>query len=98
MSDPVVLDIQVEPNKGAGAFAIGVPVRRAVERIQQSGMLFRDVDVTYSDDNSASSDFVFHLRPFGLNLHFDASEQRLKVIEFSRFDCVNIKHGEKEFR
>ena len=71
----------------------GSYINDVLEYVQKNGMKLRSNAIVYNALEPLRSDIVLDLRDFGLRLRFDASSQRLKLIDCYDLDKVALSYG-----
>uniref|UniRef100_A0A3B3I521 Phagosome assembly factor 1 n=1 Tax=Oryzias latipes TaxID=8090 RepID=A0A3B3I521_ORYLA len=91
-----MLDLEVVPERSLGneqwEFALGMPFSQAVSILQKHCRIIKNVQVLYSEQTPLSHDLILNLTQDGIKLLFDATNQRLKVIEVYDLSKVKLKY------
>ncbi|TKS73764.1 UPF0183 protein C16orf70 -like protein [Collichthys lucidus] len=91
-----MLDLEVVPERSLGneqwEFALGMPLAQAISILQKHCRIIKNVQVLYSEQTPLSHDLILNLTQDGIKLLFDATNQRLKVIEVYDLSKVKLKY------
>uniref|UniRef100_A0A3B5B8D0 Uncharacterized protein n=1 Tax=Stegastes partitus TaxID=144197 RepID=A0A3B5B8D0_9TELE len=91
-----MLDLEVVPERSLGneqwEFALGMPFSQAISILQKHCRIIKNVQVLYSEQTPLSHDLILNLTQDGIKLLFDATNQRLKVIEVYDLSKVKLKY------
>uniref|UniRef100_A0A8D3E123 Phagosome assembly factor 1 n=1 Tax=Scophthalmus maximus TaxID=52904 RepID=A0A8D3E123_SCOMX len=91
-----MLDLEVVPERSLGneqwEFALGMPLAQAISILQKHCRIIKNVQVLYSEQTPLSHDLILNLTQDGIKLLFDATSQRLKVIEVYDLSKVKLKY------
>lgn len=100
-----MLDLEVIPERSLGnehwEFILGMPFCQAVHILQRECRTIKAVQLNYSEQNPLSTDLVLNLVNECVRLIFDATSQRLKIIEVYNLNVkpsvVKLKYCGKAF-
>uniref|UniRef100_A0A8C5H4K9 Uncharacterized protein n=1 Tax=Gouania willdenowi TaxID=441366 RepID=A0A8C5H4K9_GOUWI len=96
-----MLDLEVVPERTLGneqwEFALGMPFPQAVSILQKQCRIIKNVQVLYSEQTPLSHDLILNLTQDGIKLLFDATNQKLKVIEVYDLSKVKLKYCGVDF-
>ncbi|KAI3370840.1 hypothetical protein L3Q82_007366 [Scortum barcoo] len=70
----------------------GMPLAQAISILQKHCRIIKNVQVLYSEQTPLSHDLILNLTQDGIKLLFDATNQRLKVIEVYDLSKVKLKY------
>ncbi|KAJ0069529.1 hypothetical protein NL108_008480, partial [Boleophthalmus pectinirostris] len=70
----------------------GMPLAQAISILQKHCRIIKNVQVLYSEQLPLSHDLILNLTQDGIKLLFDATNQRLKVIEVYDLSKVKLKY------
>uniref|UniRef100_A0A672Y8U1 Uncharacterized protein n=1 Tax=Sphaeramia orbicularis TaxID=375764 RepID=A0A672Y8U1_9TELE len=91
-----MLDLEVVPERSLGneqwEFSLGMPLAQAISILQKHCRIIKNVQVLYSEQTPLSHDLILSLTQDGIKLLFDATNQRLKVIEVYDLSKVKLKY------
>eukprot|EP00064_Thunnus_orientalis_P002367 superscaffoldBa00000169_g2374 len=91
-----MLDLEVVPERSLGneqwEFALGMPLAQAISILQKHCRIIKNVQVLYSEQTPLGHDLILNLTQDGIKLLFDATNQRLKVIEVYDLSKVKLKY------
>uniref|UniRef100_A0A8C6NVW9 Phagosome assembly factor 1 n=1 Tax=Nothobranchius furzeri TaxID=105023 RepID=A0A8C6NVW9_NOTFU len=91
-----MLDLEVVPERSLGneqwEFALGMPFSQAICILQKHCRIIKNVQVLYSEQTPLSHDLILNLTQDGIKLLFDATTQRLKVVEVYDLSKVKLKY------
>eukprot|EP00123_Amoebidium_parasiticum_P000783 comp11683_c0_seq1/m.6221 comp11683_c0_seq1/g.6221 ORF comp11683_c0_seq1/g.6221 comp11683_c0_seq1/m.6221 type:complete len:426 (-) comp11683_c0_seq1:175-1452(-) len=83
----------VIPGKSIGPFVVGMPLSVAIDYLKQQFREIKSVDLLYSERQPLQVDIVVRLNRDGLQLRFNPSTQRLKIVEVFDPSCVVLSYG-----
>uniref|UniRef100_A0A8C6M4C7 Phagosome assembly factor 1 n=1 Tax=Nothobranchius furzeri TaxID=105023 RepID=A0A8C6M4C7_NOTFU len=94
-----MLDLEVVPERSLGneqwEFALGMPFSQAICILQKHCRIIKNVQVLYSEQTPLSHDLILNLTQDGIKLLFDATTQRLKVVEVYDLSKVKLKYCQR---
>jgi len=91
------LEMEIFPAVGLGPFVLGMPIRNAIEIIQQQQSLILHFELKYCKENPLASDILLDLVDDGLLLRFNPISQRLGSIEIYETKKLDIAYGNTIF-
>ncbi|CAG8627547.1 8467_t:CDS:10, partial [Paraglomus brasilianum] len=94
--EPRRLDLQIIPKEGLGWFRLGVSIWDIINSLREQAIAFPTVDFKYNEESPLTTDLFLSLPANGINLRFDGSTQRLKLIEVYDFSRLRLTYNENE--
>ncbi|XP_049578787.1 phagosome assembly factor 1 isoform X1 [Syngnathus scovelli] len=91
-----MLDLEVVPERSLGnelwELVLGMPLAQAISILQKQCRIIKNVQVLYNEQTPLSHDLMLNLTQDGIKLLFDATNQRLKVIEVYDLSKLKLKY------
>lgn len=87
---PLLFSAQLYPGRALGWLVLGGSLHDILTRLKTEPQRFPNLDVKYSPTDPTRSIIVIELPANGMRLHFDAPEQRLRLIEVVDFTKNHI--------